>query len=92
MLVADPHSLDDWNGVSLTTAADVAAAGGLTVSYVCKLLQRGTLRGLKVGRVWYVDRDAALRWLARPRPIGRPRKGTKLEQLELPLDRGPVEG
>ena len=49
---------------AMLTTAEVAAAAGVSVVWVRRLLTAGKqIRGEKVGRDWVVSRREALRWL-----------------------------
>ena len=49
----------------------LAVAGGVSANYLCKLLRRGKLDGIRVGRDWVVDKAAGDSWLAK--------KGVRIE-------------
>ena len=42
----------------------LAKAGGVTANYVGKVLRRGKLSGIRVGRDWLVSREDGDGWLA----------------------------
>ena len=53
------------------TTSLLAVAGGVTANYLCKLLRRGKLDGIRVSRDWVVRKAAGDAWLAK--------KGVKIE-------------
>ena len=43
----------------------LSLAGEVTANYVSKLMRKGKLAGVKIGRDWVVSKDAGDAWLAR---------------------------
>jgi excisionase family DNA binding protein len=56
----------------LISVTEAARQSGFTVGYIRRLLIEGRLKGKKVGSFWAIDSKELERFLANPRPTGRP--------------------
>lgn len=56
----------------LISVTEAARHSGFTVGYIRRLLIEGRLKGEKVGSFWVIDIQELERFLAQPRPTGRP--------------------
>jgi excisionase family DNA binding protein len=57
--------------ISVTEASEI---GGLTTSYIRRLLREGTIEGVKIGRNWLTTEEAIREYLSKERRRGRPRR------------------
>jgi len=56
----------------LISVTEAAKLSGFTVGYIRRLLIEGRLKGQKIGSFWVIDGKEFERFLAKPRPTGRP--------------------
>ena len=50
---------------------EAAARAGVSPQYIRRMLRRGALRGLRIGRAWAVEEAELREWLERRKAIGR---------------------
>ena len=58
------------------TVADAARLAGLTTRHISRLLLRGTIPGIKLGRDWLVKPSAVMEYVRQERKPGRKPHGT----------------
>jgi excisionase family DNA binding protein len=54
--------------------AEASEISGFTTGYIRKLLRRGRIEGLRIGRDWVTTEEAIREYLRTKRGPGRPRK------------------
>jgi excisionase family DNA binding protein len=64
------------------TVAQAARLAGLTTRHITRLLQRGTIPGVKPGRDWLVKPSAVMTYLEQERRPGRKPRATKHPPLD----------
>lgn len=62
----------------LISTTEASRISGLTHSFICRLLRRGDIEGLKIGRNWLTTEEAIRKYLRQERRPGpKPRKKGK---------------
>jgi excisionase family DNA binding protein len=60
--------------MALMSAQEAAAITGLHIETVRRYLREGRIPARRIGRMYLIDAKVLQRWMAVPRPPGRPRK------------------
>ena len=82
---AEPHTYEERPGRGiieqnsnevvmgkLISVTEAAKQSKFTVGYIRRLLIERRLKGQKIGSFWVIDSQELKRFLAKPRPTGRP--------------------
>lgn len=67
------ENITEW--LSASEAAAKAPGGAMTVSNITALLRRGVIKGVKRGKIWFVDPESLQQY--RPAQGNRPRISRK---------------